>query len=365
MAKQKFYSLEPILRQAPDAYYYVIFGGRSSGKSYASYKHGIEDYVNKGKQMAIVRRWGEDFKGKRGQQMFDAIVANGEVTKVTGGKWTGIYYWSSRWYFCKYEDGKRVVDIEPFAYGFSIASMEHDKSTSYPEITTVVFDEFLTRSAYLPDEFILFMNTLSTIIRNRTDVKIFMLGNTVNKYCPYFKEMGLTHVKDMKGGTIDTYTYGDSGLKVAVEFTGTNKTGKASDKYFAFDNPRLSMITGEAWEIDIYPHCPVKYKPSEILFTYFIIFADDILQCEVVLHEDLYFTFIHRKTSKLKYPEHDLVYSTQFSARPNFRRKITRPTNEMEKKIAEFYIKDKVFYSDNEVGEIVRNYLIWCGKNTI
>ena len=353
------------MKQAPDAYYYVIFGGRSTGKSYASYKYGIENYAKTGKQFAVIRRWSEDFTGKRGQSMFDSLVSNGEIQKATGGKWSGVYYWSSRWYFCKYEDGKRVTDVTPFAYGFSISSMEHDKSTSYPDITTVIFDEFLTRGAYLPDEFILFMNVLSTIIRHRTDVKILMLGNTVNKYCPYFKEMGLTHAKDMKAGSIDIYNYGDSGLKVAVEFTGTNKTGKASDRYFAFDNPRLSMVTGEVWEIDIYPHCPVKYKPNEILFTYFIIFSDDILQCEIVLHDDLYFTFIHRKTTKLKFPDTDLVYSTQFSARPNFRRKITKPTSIMEKKIAEFYIKDKIFYSDNEVGEIVRNYLIWCGKNTI
>lgn len=362
MAKKKYYSLEPILKTAPDALYYVIFGGRSSGKTYSALKYGLEKYAKTGQQMAIIRRWSEDFTGKRGQTMFDNLVTNGEISKITGGKWTGVYYYGSRWYLCKYEDGKRVADETPFCYAFSISSMEHDKSTSYPQIMTVVFDEFLTRGAYLPDEFVLFMNVLSSIIRHKTDVKIFMLGNTVNKYCPYFAEMGLKHAKDMKAGTIDIYDYGDSGLKVAVEFTGTNKGGKASDKYFAFDNPRLSMITGEVWEIDIYPHCPVKYKPTEVLFTYFIKFADDLLQCEIVLHEDLYFTFIHRKTTDLKYPETDLVFTPDYSARPNYRRRITKPANEIEKKIADFYIKDKVFYSDNEVGEIVRNYLIWCGK---
>ena len=122
------------------------------------------------------------------------------------------------------------------------------------------------------------------------------------------------------------------------------------------------MITGEAWEIDIYPHCPVKYTPKEILFIYFIEFADDILQCEIILHDDLYFTFIHRKTTELKHTDTDLIYSTNYSPRPNYRRRITKPTSDIEKKIAEFYVKDKIFYSDNEVGEIIRNYLIWCGK---
>ena len=360
--KQKFYSLKNIL--ARDAQYNVIFGERSNGKTYAVLKYGVERFAESGEQLAIVRRWQDDFTGKRGGTMFDALVSNGEISKATKGEWTGVYYYGSKWFFCRYdEDGKRINNEKPFAYGFAISTMEHDKSTAYPEITTICFDEFLTRTAYLPDEFVLFMNVCSTIIRHRTNVKIFMLGNTVNRYCPYFKEMGLTHVKDMQPGSIDVYRYGDSELKVAVEYTLPNKDGKESDFYFAFDNPKLSMITGGEWEIDIYPHCPVKYTPAEVVYTYFIEFSGDLLQCEIICHDDLYFTFIHRKTTELKHPETDLIYSTEYNPRPNYRRNITRPMSTLEKKIVEHFKKDKIFYSDNEVGEIVRNYLIWCGKD--
>lgn len=341
----------------------MIFGERSNGKTYAVLKYAVERYADTGEQLAIVRRWSDDFTGKRGQTMFDALVSNGEIKRLTNGCWDNIYYYGSKWYLCAYgEDGKRITASEPLAYGFSISAMEHDKSTSYPRITTIMFDEFLTRTMYLNDEFVLFMNVVSTIIRHRTNAKIFMLGNTVNKYCPYFSEMGLTHVKDMKPGDIDVYTYGDSDLKVAVEYTRPNKQGKESDFYFAFDNPKLNMIKGGSWEIDIYPHCPVKYKPADILFTYFIQFSGDLLQCEIVQVGDNRFTFIHRKTTDLHDTDRDLIYMQDFSPRPNHRRKITRPTSEIESKILDFYAKDKVFYSDNEVGEIIRNYLIWCGK---
>lgn len=359
--KQKFYSLKNIL--ARDAQYNVIFGERSNGKTYAVQKYGLERFAKHGEQLAIVRRWKDDFTGKRGTVLFDSLVKNGEVEKATGGKWTDIYYYGSRWFFCRYdEDNKRILNETPFAFGFSISSMEHDKSTSYPAVTTILFDEFLTRTSYLPDEFVLFMNVISTIVRRRTNVKIFMCGNTVNRFCPYFHEMGLKHVKDMKPGTIDVYRYGDSDLTVAVEYTEPNKQGKESDLYFAFDNPKLQMITGGAWEIDIYPHCPVKFRPKDVLFTYFVEFSGDLLQCEVVMADGMYFTFVHRKTTDLKYPETDLIYTTEYSARPNYRRKITKPRTALEQKIAEFYQRDKVFYADNEVGEIMRNYLIWCGK---
>jgi hypothetical protein len=75
-----------------------------------------------------------------------------------------------------------------------------------------------------------------------------------------------------------------------------------------------------------------------------------------------YFTFIHRKTTQLQKPEKDLIFTPTYNSLANYRRKITKPTDDIGKRIAMFYAKDKVFYQDNEVGEVVRNYLMWCGK---
>lgn len=362
MAKSKFYRLDKILKTG--AQYNVIFGERSSGKTFAVLEYAIRKYIETGEQLAIVRRWQDDFTGKRGQTMFNALVSAGVVADASGGKWTNIYYYGGRWYLCCYDpDGKRIQDEKPLAYGFSITSMEHDKSTSYPDITTVCFDEFITRTVYIPDEFVLFCNVISTIVRHRTNVKIFMLGNTVNKYCPYFKEMGLKHIKDMQPGAIDIYTYGDSSLKVAVEYTEPNKQGKQSDIYFAFDNPKLQMITGGVWEIDIYPHCPHKYKPKDVVFTFFIDFDGSILQVEIVALPGMLFAFIHPKTSDLKNPDKDLIYSTEYDARPNWRRNILKPYDAIGRRIYDMFKSDKVFYADNETGEHLRNYLLWCGKN--
>lgn len=355
----RFYDLKAILSK--EAQYNIIFGERSNGKTYAVLKYGLTQYVKDGSQLAIIRRWRDDFVGKRGVTMFDAIVSNKEITRMTNGEWTGVYYYGSRWFLCRYEDGKRITDETPFAYGFALTSMEHDKSTSYPNIRTVCFDEFISRNAYLPDEFVLFMNVISTIVRQRKDVKIFMLGNTVNKYCPYFEEMGIKHLKQMKPGDIDIYRYGDSDLLVAVEYVKPNKKGKESDLYFAFDNPKLSMITGGAWEVDVYPHLPIKYKPKDIQFIYYIVFSGDVLQCEIIAVDDVTFTFIHRKTTPLNY-EKDFIYTTEYSPRMNVKRNITKPRTQIEKKIAEYYLRDKIFYANNDIGEIVRNYLIWCGK---
>lgn len=364
MIKNKFYSLENILKS--DAQYNVIFGERSNGKTYACLEYALKQYVSKGKQSAYLRRLDEDFKSNRGATLYSNHTSNGLVAKLTKNKFTDIYYQNKKWWLCSYDeehDNKRVLDVKPFCYAFSLTGMEHDKSTAYPDVTTIIFDEFITRGYYLIDEFVVFINVISTIVRQRTDVKIFMLGNTVNKYCPYFAEMGLKNVPSMEQGTIDLYTYGDSDLKVAVEYVGTNKSKKPSDVYFAFDNPKLKMITNGVWEVDLYPHCPTKYNPKNIIFMYFILFDNNILQCDIILKDDLYFTFIHRKTTPIKNPDRDLIFTTEYNPKPNYRRRINKPKNPVENKIYNFFKNDDVYYQDNETGEIVRNYLMWCNKN--
>ena len=348
-----------------NCHYNIIFGKRSNGKTYSVLLKMVKNYAKNGEQGAYLRRYREDFKGKRGATMFDALVANNEISKATNGKWDTVKFYSDRWYFAKKdeEDDRLIADSEPFCYGFSLAQMEHDKSTSYPKITTVVFDEFMSRIGYLANEFVLFMNVLSTIIRQRDNVRIYMLGNTVTKYCPYFQEMGLHHIEEMEPGVIDVYTYGQSKLKVACEYTANhNIEGRKSDVYFAFDNPSLQMITGGVWEIDLYPHLPREYEPEDIVFKYFVTFNNNILQCEIVQLDDCSFTYIHRKTGEIRHPDVDIVFSDEYDPRPNHVRNILHNSNDFVRKIYRFFRDDKVFYQDNEVGEAMRNYLLFCQK---
>lgn len=369
--KIKFYSSKRIREK--NAIYNVIFGERSNGKTFDILYNGLQDYFKSGEvnQLALIRRWDEEFVGPNSAKTsFDSLMHDGngknQVKKLSKGKYDGVEYWSGRFYLTVIDPdtGKLKRTDKVVAYGFSLSGSEHYKSASFPHIKTIFFDEFLTRKYYLPDEFITFQNLISTIVRQRSDVKIFMCGNTVNMYNPYFKEMGLYKAKFMQQGDIDVYTYGETGLTVAVEYSDSPNKSKPSDIYFAFQNPRLEMIKTGAWEIDIYPHCPTKYKPNEILFVFFVLFDDNILQCEIVQHEDLLFVFVHRKTTPLKNTDSDLIYSTVYDARPNHRRNILKPTNPMEKRIYKLFATSKVFYQDNEVGEVMRNYLVWCKHGT-
>lgn len=361
----RFYQLDRIIEKNAD--YNIIFGERSNGKTYAALAYGLQNYLNTGKQMAYIRRWREDLRGKRAESLFANHVANGLIERLTDGKYNEVFYMSNKWFLSTYdpETNKRVPDNKPFCYGFCLSEQEHEKSSSYPDVTTIVFDEFLTRRYYLPDEFMLYMNLLSTIIRQRNDVKVFMLGNTVNKFCPYFTEMGLKQIGVMEQGTIDIYRFGEHGATVAVEYCSSTVQHKASNKYFCFDNQNLQMITGGKWELAVYPHLPVKYRPCDVLFVYYIKFNDMILQGNIIQVGDNNFTYIHMKTTPIKDEDNSLIYSLEMNGKPNYKRKLLSTATFVETQVARYFATDKVFYQDNEVGEILRNYLITSAKSNI
>lgn len=358
----KYYSLNKINKK--NATYNVIFGERSNGKTYATLKQVLENYFSDGSQFAYIRRWSVDVQPKRMNNLFNAIIEDGYLEKLSGGKFTAIFYRTGRFYLCTYNDkGKPIYNEEDIiGYAFSLSENEHNKANSYPRVTTIIFDEFLTNKIYLPDEFMLFMNTVSTIVRQRTNVKIYMLGNTVNKFCPYFKEMGLTNILTMKQGTIDVYTYGESKLKVAVEYADSKKKFKKNNFYFAFNNPKLKMITGGAWELNIYPHAPVKWRPKNIMFTYFIDFNDSLYQCEIINKDANVFTYIHEKTTPIKNPDKDLIYTLDYNPKINYNVNILKPLTDYQNKITWFFTHDRVYYQDNNVGDAINNYLKICKR---
>ena len=91
-------------------------------------------------------------------------------------------------------------------------------------------------------------------------------------------------------------------------------------------------------------------------------FDTEKFECEVIMKNESLFTFIHRKTTPItekNYP----VYSTQILARYNYSANILFPRNEVEKFILLQFRDKKVFYQDNEVGESIRNFLMYCQKN--
>lgn len=353
--KNKYYSLKNILSNNAD--YNLIIGERSNGKTFATLQYIIDSYMKDKKEGAYIRRWEEDIIGKRAETIFSAIVESGYLSKYG---YDNIVYSKGAFFFANYdaEKKKMLAEKNPFCYIFSLSHSEHYKSNSYPKISNIVFDEFITRRVYLADEFVIFMNLLSTIIRDRDGIKIFMLGNTVNKYCPYFEELGIANITTMKQGSIDVYSYGDSDLKLAIEYCDNLNKKKQSNKYFAFNNSKLNMITNGQWELSLYPHIPIGYKinTKDIVFCFNVLFGKHKIQGDVISDDNGVFIFFHRRTSEIK--ENEIVYSLQDVPYKNYHKLMLNGYRKIDLKISSLFKSNKVFYQSNEIGEIIKNYLL-------
>lgn len=360
----KYYSLDHLDYNYPDARYHLIFGERSNGKTSAVLERILYNWVYKGEKGAYIRRLDADIVPKMAHRVWKSITdERGLVEEYTNGEWTTIVFKSGDWYLAKFDEelNRNVLQQESFCYALAITTAEKYKGTSYPEVTTILFDEFLTRSRYLRDEFVEYQNLLSTIIRQRDNVKVYMLGNTVNKYSPYFDEMGLDDVDEMQPGHIKHYTLKSKNrkLEIVAQYCLPNEEGKASDVYFApFGNKKLDMITSGDWEIPMYPRAPMKYKPSEIIDDFFIEFRDRVLHGEIVGSEDTLFVYIHKKTTPIKDDGFTMIYSLEPS--PKINRAITLDgpmfRNKISELIGRIFKEGQVYYQDNHIGELVRNY---------
>ena len=359
---KEFYDITPI--DNTNAVYRMIIGQRSNGKTYSVCKHIIENYINKGERAAYIRRWDEDIQPKNISSLFAPHYDL--IRELTNDEYNFVFYRAKEFHFCYINEEGEMIRKDPTAFciSASINTAEHTKGQDRGEVQLILFDEFATRSGYLQNEFVLFCNLLSSLIRNRDNTIIYMLANTVNRYCPYFSEMGLKDVNQMPQGQISVYTYNNANLTVAVEYCDpVRATEKVASKYFAFDNPQLEMITTGAWELMFYPRPPYKIYEEDILAKFYIQFGEQLL-CGEIIHpinkkncRDL-FIFIHPQTKDIEIDDLTPLYSDNFSTSVCHVRFLKDQPTELHKLIAQLFIKKSVCFDSNETGEIVRNWLI-------
>ena len=226
--KDGFYSLKEILEKRADIN--LIISGRSNGKTYSLCKYVLEQYKKHGKKFVYVRRWVDDIKIANAQKLF------GEGYEVT-------YY--QKQYFLKDPDGNKEI----IGHVLALSESHHQKSVSYTDIGTIFFDEFIQMSGerILPDELSRYENTLSTIIRFHTDIKVFLLANTVSKFAPYFSyyKIDINHMEP-KDIIVNDFPTDAGVLRVACEYAEVSKKiSKKTSKYIL----NSKMITNGQWEI--------------------------------------------------------------------------------------------------------------------
>lgn len=369
--KQEFYSLDKILEL--NANINMIVGERSNGKSYAALKRALERYWNYGLEFAYVRRYHKNINENVGVEIFNNLIANGEISKITRGEYNTIYYRAGQFRLSKIDEetGKRETAENICGYGMALEDCEEYKSRSYPNIGTIIFDEFATRKRYIYKEQDDWESILSTIMRKKDKdhlPEIFMLANTVNIYCPYYEFYGLKNAKDSKPGTIELYQY-KSGLTIAYEHT-PHAIDADSDKYFNHNENSRSMIIYGDYEMETYPKLPAKYTDKQVLYTFYVCFDNECLICDIVMiGGGESFIYIRKSKHNINVEgfevyalrkENEIIFVDKNSPNKYIRRNFLKPYDKISQKILRYYQTDNIYYEDDLCGEIMRNYINTC-----
>jgi len=157
-----------------NALFNFIVGARSVGKSYGCKKWAIKDFLKTGAQFIYIRRFKEDIQ--RLPLFFDDIQA----------EFPGVKF--------KVKGNKLYINEEIAGHAFTISKANLEKSTPYPKVNKIIFDEFLLDTSegyhrYIPNEPKILFKFYSTVARMR-EVKVFLCSNSItisNPYFDYFK----------------------------------------------------------------------------------------------------------------------------------------------------------------------------------
>lgn len=151
-----------------------IIGARGIGKSFAMKEHPIKRFLKYGEQIIYVRRYKGELK-KLGNYFDDVKTKFPNVDfKVKG----------------------RQMFINGKLYGWAIplSMWQSEKSNAYPNVTTILFDEFIREkdnSGYIPNEVEALLNLMDTVFRDRENVRCICLSNAVSVVNPYFLYFGI------------------------------------------------------------------------------------------------------------------------------------------------------------------------------
>ena len=163
----------------------IIVGNRGGGKSFGAKEWAIDNFIKKKEQFGYIRRYRDDLKEPMAQFFKDIEYKYPDYEfKV-----------DSKHFYIRLKPTNpktKWTEDDIAGFGFTLSTASNKKSISYPNITTLIFDEFLLdkgNQMYLPDEPLKLLNLYETVARPGTQhprVVLFMLANALSITNPYF-----------------------------------------------------------------------------------------------------------------------------------------------------------------------------------
>ena len=343
--KQKYVSIKK-LQDMQDVSYFVLLGQRSNGKSYSVKQHCIKHFWKTGKRFVYLRRYQMEVRASDAEAYF----RDAPVEAITDGKYTCVSIYRGGIYLSNINEDGKVERGKQCGYVAYLSNESHFKSQNFNDVSEIIFEEITTTDGYLYREPERLESIISTIARKRR-VRVWMIGNTISRLCPYFSEWGLSNIPRQKQGTIDIYEHytdqvdeetGDQIIvKIAVYFC--EETANTSKMFFGTS---AGMITKGTWQTRSYPHLPYHYKDCSKLYEILVKHLDFSFKLELLKKDNELMTFVHPHNEKdykgrivSDQPDPSVLVSKKLDA-----------INRGDQLLQYCFKRNKVYFSDNLTG---------------
>lgn len=342
-----YYSINEILELEAD--HNFIFGQRSNGKSYQVARYIFSQFLKDedNNHFLYLRRFSEDLKILDLPSYFDGIP----IEEMSKGKYNSIFCSRGFFYTCKVDEFGERTNIKAFGYYKPISQAERMKSNQFPTVGIIVLEEFMTIQSYLQSETFLVESIISTVSRSRK-TKIFYIGNTESRYCPYFEHFKIPDIIRQEQGTILLYEHNEGNdengnpiiIKVACE--RCNETIKSKSK-MSFTNNSKTISTG-SWASE---DQPILRNPQNYKTIYSIVFEDSLFGFFAELKSNdasgLLFWYVSPLRHKPKRGERVI---TQEPSMDPMRTKGLHPLSDAELEVFRVFALDRIYFEDNLTG---------------
>ena len=353
----------------------IIWGERSNGKSWqVKHKKGILKYlhnstnyydqyfdkgniikksINEKSEFILMRRYTEDITPMLIEQYFDDV----DIYGLTEGVYDSITVYRKQIFLGNYNDDKRKIE-KKVRIGFVVAlsSEQRYAGASFLNVHDIIFEEFMSRGLYLHNEPAKLMNFYSTIDRKRGTTKLWLVGNSITRVCPYLVDWGLMDlIRSMKNGDIKS-TWLPTGeldenkipieVKIALEWC--KQTGNSS--YII--GSHKDMLNKGDWQTDTQPHLKKSYNNYKILYRIMFVYKTFKFIGEYLLDSETHNTCWFIKEYKGEIKNNILVFSDVIRESKYFQRDIYNPLikNEKLKHLLSTFRENNIFYADDLTG---------------
>ena len=342
----KHYNIDKLVSYNADIN--ILFGERSNGKSYqVKHKRGVINYLETGKRFILMRRFREEITNEKIEKYFEDV----DIEKLTKGKYNCITTYRKQIFLSNFDSEQfKIKRGEKIGYAVALSTEQNYAGGSFLDVSDIIFEEFMTRSRYLSNEPTKLMNFYATVDRKRGTTKLWLVGNTISRVCPYIYEWDLHNIiSKQKQGTIEVKeinSTSDDVVKLAIEYcesTGTSSHTIGWNK---------EMMNEGFWQSSPQPHLPKSYNNYNVLYRIGFMyqnfkFIGEFLQ-DKITKDACWFIYPYNKDFK-----EDLVLFTDvISPSIYYQRNIYDITinNNNLKNLLSTFREDKIFYSTDLAG---------------